>query len=490
MKEPAPDVVIAGKYILEGQLATGGMGSVWVARHVDLEVPVAIKFMGPEVAESEEGRNRFEREAKAAAFLQSPHVVNVQDYGVDDGLAYIAMELLVGEDLEDRLFRVGRLSLEETLAILKQASKALRRAQDIGIVHRDLKPQNLFLTKVDEGEEILKILDFGIAKETGPTLLAAKASNTGQIIGSPHYMSPEAVRGVRDIDHRSDLWSLGVIVFQCVTGRLPFPSEVVGDVMGMILADPLPRATDIAPDLPPEMDEFFERALCRDRTKRFQTAREMTEAFADILGAPVSGFSVRPPLVRSTPPPSDGAVTRNPSDAGATPDSTGAVSARPASAGQVGSLPGADPASERATEGVVAKAATSAFVRPAEGAYPRTRRAAMMGAAGLVAILGLALLLVRSSSPPGAGDGGPPRGAAWEAPRGPADSATVAVSEPAPTPSARASSAPQAASDAPAQSAAPTGSAKAAPKAGPVKGGGTAAPKGSAGKGTKPSWGF
>ena len=118
MKEPAPDVVIAGKYVLEGQLATGGMGSVWVARHVDLEVPVAIKFMGPEVAESEEGRNRFEREAKAAAFLQSPHVVNVQDYGVDDGLAYIAMELLVGEDLEDRLFRVGRLTLEETLAML------------------------------------------------------------------------------------------------------------------------------------------------------------------------------------------------------------------------------------------------------------------------------------------------------------------------------------------------------------------------------------
>lgn len=489
MKEPAPDVVIAGKYILEGQLATGGMGSVWLARHVDLEVPVAIKFMGPEVAESEEGRNRFEREAKAAAFLQSPNVVNVQDYGVDDGLAYIAMELLLGEDLEDRLFRVGRLSLEETLSLLKQASKALRRAQDIGIVHRDLKPQNLFLAKVDEGEEILKILDFGIAKETGPTLLAAKASNTGQIIGSPHYMSPEAVRGVRDIDHRSDLWSLGVIVFQCVTGRLPFPSEVVGDVMGMILADPLPRATDIAPDLPPEMDEFFEKALCRDRTKRFQTAREMTEAFADILGAPVSGFSVRPPLVRSTPPPSDGAVTRSPSDAGATPDSGGAVSAR-VPRGQVGSLPGADPASERATGGVVAKATTAAVARPAEGAYPRTRRAALMGAAGLAAILALALLVVRSSGPQATGDGGPAKGAAWEAPAGPPSTATVPVGDAAPAPSARASAAPRASSEAPAASATPTGSAKTASKAGPVKSGASAAPKGSAGKGTKPSWGF
>ncbi|MEZ4301844.1 MAG: protein kinase, partial [Polyangiaceae bacterium] len=302
MKEPAPDIVIAGKYCLEGQLAAGGMGSVWVARHLDLEVPMAIKFMGTDVATSEEGRMRFEREAKAAAFLQSPHVVNVLDYGVDEGLAYIAMELLVGEDLEDRLYRVGRLSMEETLSILRQASRALRRAQDLGIVHRDLKPQNLYLSKVDEGEEVLKILDFGIAKETGPTLLA-KGPNTGQIIGSPHYMSPEAVRGARDVDFRSDLWSLAVIVFQCVTGKLPFDSEIVGDVMGMILADPLPIATQIAPDLPPEIDDFFLKALARDRTQRFQSAREMADAFADVIGAPNSGYPGWPNSSASTPAP-------------------------------------------------------------------------------------------------------------------------------------------------------------------------------------------
>jgi eukaryotic-like serine/threonine-protein kinase len=300
VKLPQPDMVIAGKYRLEGQLAEGGMGSVWVGRHCDLDLPVAVKFMGPECASSEEGRIRFEREAKAAAFLQSPHVVNVQDYGVDDGLAYIVMELLVGEDLEERLHRVKRLSLEDTLNILTQAAKALRRAQELGIVHRDIKPENFFLATGDDGDEHLKVLDFGIAKETGPVLLAKKGTNTGQIIGSPHYMSPEHVRGARDIDHRADLWSLGVILFQAMTGRLPFAGDNVGDVMAKIVADPIPRPTEVAPDLPAALDDFFKKALARDRNERFQTAREMAEAFAEIVRAQ-SPESIKFSL--STPPP-------------------------------------------------------------------------------------------------------------------------------------------------------------------------------------------
>ena len=450
MKQPAPGVIVAGKYVLDGQLAEGGMGSVWSANHVDLQIPLAIKFMGPEVASSEEGRTRFEREAKAAAFLQSPHVVNVQDYGVDDGLAYIAMELLVGEDLSDRLYKVGRLSLEDTLEILKQAAKALRRAQDLGIVHRDLKPENLFLAKVDDGEEVLKILDFGIAKETGPTLLASKASNTGQIIGSPQYMSPEAVRGVKDIDHRSDLWSLAVIVFQCVTGKLPFESEVVGDVMGMILADPLPKATDIAPDLPPEIDEFFDRALCRDRTKRFQSAREMAEAFADVLGAPVSGFSI-PGSGQKMPP----MFTPSPGEVAPVSSQIGPRSARLA--------PG--PASSRdAFAARTAIVATPVHDRPS-----RTGRAAMIGIAALVAIVGLMLVLMRAPKPPVAG--ADPVSSAPTVASPPPVTATPAGAIPTAEPTATATPPP-----------ADTASAKR-----PT--GNIPAPKGS-GKGPKPAWGF
>ncbi len=288
MKQPGREVLIAGKYLLERELAAGGMGSVWVGRHLDLDKEVAVKFMDPSCA-TPEGRIRFEREAKAAACLQSPHVVAVSDYGLDDDLPYIVMELLKGEDLEERLDRQGRLSLEEASNILTQASKALRRAQELGIVHRDLKPHNLFLAKgVSDGEEndeTLKILDFGIAKETGPAIVGG-ATQTGELMGSPHYMSPEHVRGVRDIDHRSDLWSLGVIIFRAVTGRLPFDSENVGDVIGKILADPIPKPTHIAPDLPPAIDDYFSRALSRDRNQRFQSAKEMADVFAELVRSP------------------------------------------------------------------------------------------------------------------------------------------------------------------------------------------------------------
>jgi len=282
VKQPAPDVVIAGKYCLENQLAAGGMGSVWIARHLDLDIEIAIKFMDPACA-SAEGRVRFEREAKAAACLQSPHVVAVLDYGVDEDLPYIVMELLKGEDLEDRLLRFGRLPLRQASSILTQAARALRKAQELGIVHRDLKPHNLFLAKTTEGDEehddVLKILDFGIAKETGPALVGG-ATQTGELMGSPHYMSPEHVRGARDIDFRSDLWSLGVIMFRACTGRLPFDSDVVGDVIGKILADPIPKATSIAKDLPPAVDEFFGTSRPRrwPRTSPRSSGRRQTRA--------------------------------------------------------------------------------------------------------------------------------------------------------------------------------------------------------------------
>ncbi|WP_437716534.1 protein kinase [Sorangium sp. So ce448] len=284
--------VLIDKYRLERPLSRGGMGSVWVAHHLQLGTPVAVKFMDPAYASSPAFRTRFEREARAAAQLRTPHVVKVQDFGIHEGVPYLVMELLQGEDLNARLLRRGRLPLLEAHRILAQTGKALRSAHDAGLVHRDLKPANLFLARVDgEDEDMVKLLDFGIAKET-TSKLVADASTTGEVMGSPHYMSPEQLRAERDVDARSDLWALGVILFRMVTGYLPFPGDVLAQVMTRILVDPIPSATQLAPGLPPTIDAFFHRALARDRAHRFQTVRELVDEFARIAGAPRFASSV------------------------------------------------------------------------------------------------------------------------------------------------------------------------------------------------------
>ncbi|WP_437669707.1 serine/threonine-protein kinase [Sorangium sp. So ce131] len=279
-----PGTIVGEKYLLETPLSRGGMGSVWVARHVQLGAPVAIKFMDPEHAASPEFRARFYREARTAANLGSPHVVSVQDYGIQGAVPYLVMELLRGEDLSRRLKRVRRVPLSEAARIALQTGKALRRAHESGLVHRDLKPGNLFLARVDEEEEIVKVLDFGIAKQLTGKLLSGETTKTGELLGSPFYMSPEQARGDKDLDERSDLWSLGVILFRAVTGRLPFEGDVLGAVLSRILVEPIPQPTQIAPDLPADVDAFFARALSRDRAQRFQSAHEMAHAFVAAAG--------------------------------------------------------------------------------------------------------------------------------------------------------------------------------------------------------------
>ncbi|MCK6592132.1 MAG: serine/threonine protein kinase [Polyangiaceae bacterium] len=300
MKKPAPGVVIGDKYRLQRQLASGGMGSVWVARHLQLDIDVAIKFMTTEAALSPDGRSRFEREAKAAALLHSPYVVSVQDFGVDDDLPYMVMELLHGEDLEERLRRSDRLSPEETMTLLAQAAKGLGRAHELGILHRDLKPRNLFLTSPVSmhDDEIVKILDFGIAKHY-KSFGVVGATTSHHLVGSPNYMSPEQIRGMKDIDHRSDLWSLGVILYQAMTGVLPFEGEVLIDVLNKVASGPITPPTELVPELPAGTDTFFLRALARDRAARFQSIREMVDAFAElVLGMPA--VSRPPPIGRDS----------------------------------------------------------------------------------------------------------------------------------------------------------------------------------------------
>jgi eukaryotic-like serine/threonine-protein kinase len=279
--------IVSGRYRLERPLAQGAMGCVWVAHHLQLDVDVAIKLMAPGFAESDEARIRFEREAKASALLKVPNAVHVYDYGIEAGSPYLVMELLEGEDLAARLKRQGRLSLAATLAVLEPIGKALRRARELGLVHRDLKPGNIFLARSGD-EEIVKVVDFGIAKAAASLGLDAHATRTGSLLGSPRYMSPEQVRRSNHIDHRSDLWAVGVIAFECTTGQVPFPGDEIGEVLVDVCTAPIPRASSIAPDLGPDVDLFFDHALMRDPDKRFQSAQELVEAFAALVhaGAP------------------------------------------------------------------------------------------------------------------------------------------------------------------------------------------------------------
>lgn len=275
--------LIGGKFKLERLLAQGGMGSVWIARHQLLDTDVAVKFMEKTIAENESARQRFEREAKAAVLIKSPHVVQVLDYGIEEGAPYIAMELLDGEDLDHRLERGGPLDLEKCYRILEQLGKALRRAHELGIVHRDLKPGNIFLSKHGD-EEMVKVLDFGIAKDTTITG-SATATSTGALLGSPSYMSPEQIRETKLVDHRSDLWSVGVILYEMLTGRLPFDeSENIGKLLVSICTDSVLPPSELVPALSGEVDRFFEKALSRDMKTRFQSMTEMVEAFGVCAG--------------------------------------------------------------------------------------------------------------------------------------------------------------------------------------------------------------
>src|SRR5579862_2716336 len=225
----AEGLVVANRFRLGQMLGRGGMGSVWRAMHLGLDVPCAVKFIEGELASLPEAQARFEREAKAAAQLRSPNVVQILDHGVCEGTPYIAMELLDGEDLEHRLERLGRLSPVETHKVMSEVCRALSKAHGMDIVHRDLKPANIFLVK-DDDAEITKVLDFGIAK-TRVKELGGSATKTGAMLGTPYYMSPEQAQGTRAVDFRSDLWSLAVIAFQCITGRLPFDSDALGDLL-------------------------------------------------------------------------------------------------------------------------------------------------------------------------------------------------------------------------------------------------------------------
>ena len=303
----APGAIVAERYRLERVLGTGGMGTVWLAHDVSLDTECALKLIDAEKAKIDEVRVRFEREAKASAQLRGAHVVDVFDYGVWEEVPFIAMELLEGEDLAQRLERVQRLSAEETYKVVAHVCRALAKAHSRGIVHRDLKPENIFL--VDTGaEEIAKVLDFGIAKHEAYSV-GDKTTKIGSFLGTPHYVSPEQARG-QFTDGRADLWGVGVIAFQCMTGHLPFHSESMGSLMGQILYDQLPVPSEADATVSKEFDAWWARAASRNPDNRFQSAQEMSDALAKALSIEnvltVPKLAPRSGSTPSIPPPGVG----------------------------------------------------------------------------------------------------------------------------------------------------------------------------------------
>ena len=263
------------------------MGSVWRAEHLALRSPVAIKLIDPSLANSEEALMRFLREAQAAASLRSPHVVQILDHGVDQGVPYIVMELLDGESLAARLERVGKLAPADTARVLTHVARAMSLAHGAGIVHRDLKPDNLFLVRNDD-EEIIKVLDFGIAKAAATAFDITTGTRTGAMLGSPFYMSPEQVEGSKDLDHRTDLWSMAIIAFECVTGTRPFESASLGSLLLQICSKSIPVPSEVA-EVPPGFDSWFARGTEREPAKRFQSAREFAETLRAALAPGATG---------------------------------------------------------------------------------------------------------------------------------------------------------------------------------------------------------
>ncbi|HEY6459690.1 MAG TPA: protein kinase [Polyangiaceae bacterium] len=276
-----PNTVVANRFRLNRVIGRGGMGSVWHATHLGLDIPCAVKFIEGTYAEVPEAQARFEREAKSAAQLRSPHVVQILDHGVWEGTPYLAMELLDGEDLGQRLKRVHHLHPKDVCVIIAQVTRALIKAHALGIVHRDLKPDNIFLVR-DDDREVAKVLDFGIAKLTGA--LEGSSTRTGAMLGTPYYMSPEQAQGVKAVDHRSDLWSLAVIVYRAVTGVLPFESEALGDLLMRIIVAPIPIPSAMVHSLPPGFDAWWAKATMRDPALRFQSAKELLDALLLAFG--------------------------------------------------------------------------------------------------------------------------------------------------------------------------------------------------------------
>jgi eukaryotic-like serine/threonine-protein kinase len=300
---PKARTVIRERYQLETMIGEGGMASVWRARDLTLARSVAVKLL---FARDDRDRSaltaRFLREARIAASVQHRNVIQIVDFGTtEDELPFMVMELLEGEPLSGRMHRERRLPVADVVQIANLTLRGLAAVHNTGIIHRDLKPDNIYLKR--ENQSVYpKILDFGISRSVEPQSGRRSALTTreGMIIGTPEYMSPEQARGVKDIDPRTDLYSMGVIMYECLTGRLPFHNENVGDLIIQVVTGTAPTVHDLMPEVPIELSKVIEHAMARKREERFSSAVEMQAALLDVAGMldarPSRTFSDMPSL--------------------------------------------------------------------------------------------------------------------------------------------------------------------------------------------------
>src|SRR5881397_981391 len=261
---------LGSSYTVEGELGRGGMGVVYNARDERLKRQVAVKVLPPELAFREEIRIRFLREAETAARLSHPHIVPIHSVGEGpDGLVYFVMMYVDGESLAAKLKRRGRLPPDEGRRIMQETADALGAAHAVGIIHRDVKPDNILL-EGSRGRVV--VTDFGIAKALSSTTGSATLTATGVAIGTPHYMSPEQAAGDREIDGRSDLYSLGVVSYQTLTGELPFSAPTVPGILMKHITEQAPRVVAKRPDCPPDLESCVMRCLEKDPEDRWPTA--------------------------------------------------------------------------------------------------------------------------------------------------------------------------------------------------------------------------
>ncbi len=286
----AVGTLLVGKYRVAREIGRGGMAAVYEAEQLSLGKKVAVKILASELAASTIVIERFFREARAAASVKSPYIVDVYDSGrLDDGRPFIAMELLEGESLYDRMARVRIIDVDTTIRVIVHTGRGLVKAHGAGIVHRDLKPENIFLTKGEEGDEVVKILDFGLAKFYAPVNPEEKAAKRltreGAVFGTPAYMSPEQVKGQGNVDHRADLWALGCMAYECLIGRPVWNMDQgVAMTFAAIATGPIPVPSSARADLPPALDAWFKKCLERDPDRRYQGARELADAFVESWG--------------------------------------------------------------------------------------------------------------------------------------------------------------------------------------------------------------
>jgi len=318
-----PGDVLAGKYRVERVIGAGGMGVVVAAHHLQLDEKVALKFLRQEALSSQEAVGRFVREARAAAKIKGEHVARVSDVGqLETGSPYIVMEYLEGMDLSSWLKQRGPLPIDLAVDFVLQSCEAIADAHVLGIVHRDLKPANLFCVERSDGTLSIKVLDFGISKVITPGASGHDMTRTSAVVGSPFYMSPEQIMSSRDVDVRTDIWSLGVILHELLVGQPPFAGEAITELAVRITIQAATPVQSYRPDVPAGLDQVITRCLEKDRERRYPNVAELALALADfgtrrarqsvegILGtmrkAGITGIVLPPSGVHRAMPPSPG----------------------------------------------------------------------------------------------------------------------------------------------------------------------------------------